>query len=57
MEYDGDASCQVIFKLANGRTLRFGVTDDDVADHPGLMWIDQYGGLTEGEQKFFSDKK
>ena len=42
--YDGDASVQVVFKLANGKTLRIGVTDDDVADRPGL-WCDQYPGL------------
>jgi hypothetical protein len=42
--YDGDASCQVVFKLANGKTLRIGVTDDDVTDQPGL-WADQYEGL------------
>lgn len=54
MDYSGDASSQVIFKLANGRTLRFGVTDDDVAEHPGL-WIDQYGGLTGAEVRFFAD--
>lgn len=53
MDYSGDASSQVIFKLANGRTLRFGVTDDDVAEHPGL-WIDQYGGLTGAETRFFA---
>lgn len=44
ISYDGDASVQVVFKLANGKTLRIGVTDDDVADRPGL-WCDQYEGL------------
>lgn len=42
--YDGDASAQVVFRLANGKTLRIGVTDDDVAEEPGL-WCDQYEGL------------
>ncbi len=44
INYDGDASSQVVFKLENGRTLRFGVTDDDCAATPGL-WVDQYDGL------------
>lgn len=47
ISYDGDASCQVVFLLANGDTLRFGVTDDDVAEHPGSMWLDQYTGLND----------
>ena len=42
--YDGTASAQVIFVLDNGKTLRFGITDDDVTDSPGL-WFDQYEGL------------
>ncbi len=42
--YDGNASCQVVFLLKNGKTLRFCVTDDDVAMHKGLV-IDQYEGL------------
>ena len=44
IEYDGDASVQVAFLLANGKTLRFGTTDDDVARELGL-WFDQYPGL------------
>jgi hypothetical protein len=56
MPYHGDASWQVIFKLANGKTLRLGVTDDDVAQVKGL-WIDQYEGLTKSEVKFFKNKK
>lgn len=44
IDYDGDCSCQVVFKLANGKTLRFYVTDDDVAEVKGLR-IDQYEGL------------
>ena len=44
IDYDGSASSQVLFMLANGKTLRFGVTDDDVTDKPGL-WVDQYPGL------------
>lgn len=60
MEYDGSCSSQVIFKLTNGKTLRFCVCDDDVAgdsiEHQGLQ-IDQFGGLTTGEVEFFADKK
>lgn len=41
ISYDGDASVQVIFQLKSGKTLRFGVTDDDVTENPGVMWIDQ----------------
>ncbi|MCD6301058.1 MAG: hypothetical protein J7L82_03195 [Staphylothermus sp.] len=44
INYDGDASIQVLFILSNGKTLRFGITDDDVTDKPGL-WVDQYKGL------------
>ena len=42
--YDGDCSSQVIFRLANGKTLRIGITDDDVAETKGI-WCDQYTGL------------
>jgi hypothetical protein len=42
--YDGDASCQVAFRLANGEVLRIGVTDEDITDTPGL-WADSYPGL------------
>lgn len=41
--YDGDASVQVVFILANGKTLRFGITDEDISD--GNLWFDQYPGL------------
>ena len=42
--YDGDASVQVVFKLANGKTLRIGETDTDTGADPG-PWCDQYQGL------------
>ena len=45
IDYDGDCSTQVIFKLTNGKTLRIGMTDDDVAKRIGF-WCDQYEGLT-----------
>lgn len=38
--YDGELSTQVVFKLANGKTLRIGVTDGD-----DTIWCDQYEGL------------
>lgn len=38
ISYDGDYSCQVMFKLANGDNLRIGCTDEV----PGI-WCDQYG--------------
>ncbi len=44
ISYDGDASVQVAFKLAGGEVLRIGLTDEDVADAPGL-WADNYRGL------------
>ena len=37
IDYSGDCSYQVVFLLKNGETLRFGVTDDDVAEHPGFL--------------------
>lgn len=43
VSYDGDASFQVVFKLKNGKTLRFGITDDDIGS--GFLWVDQYEGL------------
>lgn len=42
--YDGDASVQVVFKLANGMNLRIGVSDSDCTDQLGL-WADNYAGL------------
>lgn len=45
IHYDGDASVQVVFQLANGKVLRIGFTDEDVADQPGLIWADTYEGL------------
>ena len=42
--YDGSCSSQVVFRLANGKTLRIGITDDDCTDTPGI-WCDQYEGL------------
>lgn len=44
ISYDGECSSQVVFKLANGKTLRIGITDTDVAETPGI-WCDQYEGL------------
>lgn len=44
VDYDGDCSTQVVFRLANGKTLRIGNTDDDCSDNPGI-WCDQYEGL------------
>lgn len=38
--YDGDASVQVVFKLANGKTLRIGMTEE-----VDSIWCDQYEGL------------
>ncbi len=45
--YDGECSSQVVFKLANGKTLRIGITDADTfeeGEDPGI-WCDQYEGL------------
>ncbi len=47
--YDGDASVQVVVPLIDGTWLRVGITDDDVAERPGL-WFDFYEGLN-GELK------
>ena len=42
--HDGECSLQVGFELQDGRFLRFGVTDDDVAgDSVGKMWVDIIG--------------
>lgn len=44
LSYDGDCSVQVVFQLKNGKVLRFGITDEDVARGQGL-WFDQFPGL------------
>jgi len=36
----GECSVQAQFKLANGKILRIGSTDDDVAAFPGQLWAD-----------------
>ncbi len=38
----GECSIQVYIKLADGKTLRFGVTDDDVSGCPGKLWVQVY---------------
>jgi hypothetical protein len=38
----GECSYQAHFRLPNGQWFRIGVTDDDVADKPGL-WCDVVG--------------
>lgn len=44
LSYDGDASVQVLLPTDKGY-LRVGMTDDDVAAHPGEIWFDYYEGL------------
>jgi len=50
VQYDGDASVQVAFLLANGKVLRIGITDEDVAARPGL-WCDNFPGLAIGNSQ------
>lgn len=45
LSYDGDASIQVLLPTIEGKYLRIGVTDDDVAEHPGKIWFDYYEGF------------
>ena len=47
INYDGTASSQVVFLLANGETLRFAVSDDDCyeEEQKPVMMVDQYRGL------------
>lgn len=42
--YDGEASVQVRLPTTDGKYLRVGITDDDVAPGQGL-WFDYYEGL------------
>ncbi len=42
INYDGDASVQVLLPLNNGKFLRIGMTDDDVAEHPHSLWADNF---------------
>ncbi len=44
IDYSGECSVQVVIPLKNGKHLRLGVTDSDVAATQGL-WFDQYEGL------------
>ncbi len=52
VSYDGDASIQVVIPLNDGRYIRIGRTDDDVADTIGL-WFDFYSGLNNELDKYF----
>lgn len=45
LQYDGDASTQVLLPTINNKYLRVGITDDDVAEQPGKIWFDYYEGL------------
>lgn len=45
LSYDGDASIQVLLPTTEGKYLRIGVTDDDVAEHPNKIWFDYYEGF------------
>lgn len=45
LDYSGDASTQVLLPTTEGKYLRVGVTDDDVAEHPGKIWFDYYEGF------------
>ena len=44
INYSGDASMQVLLPTEDGKYLRVGVTDDDVAEVKGI-WFDYYEGL------------
>ena len=44
ISYDGDCSVQVLLPTTDNKYLRVGVTDDDVAEKPGI-WFDYYEGL------------
>lgn len=45
LSYDGNASVQVLLPTNDGKRLRVGYTDEDVAKHPGKIWFDYYEGL------------
>lgn len=45
LSYDGDASIQVLLPTIEGKYLRIGVTDDDIAKHSGKIWFDYYEGF------------
>jgi hypothetical protein len=53
--YDGSASCQVLLPTTDNKYLRVGITDDDVAETPGI-WFDYYEGLNN-ELKNLSNEK
>jgi hypothetical protein len=44
VSYDGDVSTQVVLYLKDGSHIRIGITDNDVAETPGL-WFDRYEGF------------
>lgn len=45
LNYDGDASMQVLLPLNGGGYLRIGIADHDVAETPGAFFVDRYEGL------------
>jgi hypothetical protein len=55
ISYDGDCSVQVLLPTTDNKYLRVGVTDDDVAEKPGI-WFDYYEGLN-GELNNLSNEK
>lgn len=47
----GECSVQSHLNLKDGRILRIGFTDDDVAEHPGKIWFDIYDPKTGKYEK------
>lgn len=45
LDYDGDASLQVLLPLEGGGYLRVGITDADLKNDQLSIWADRYGGL------------
>ena len=45
LNYDGDASIQVLLPLKGGGCIRIGSTDNDLTDTPDSVWVDRYDGL------------
>ena len=58
IDYDGEASVQVLLPLQGGGYIRIGVTDNDVSSHRNCLWADRYKGLAiKGETNLQTGEK
>ena len=56
VSYDGDCSTQVLLPTTDNKYLRVGITDDDVAETPGI-WFDYHEGLNNELTNLSNEKE